>query len=88
MIIHCSILEGWPSGLRRLIMGQDNALLGVRVHVLSFEFFSNFHQTFRVNSSFSKVFESKRAFSPKEQYHKEHFKLGPMYVLKCALSEK
>ena len=51
-------------------------------------FLSNFYQTFRANSSFSKVFESKRAFPPKGQYHKEHFKLGPMYVLKCALSEK
>ena len=51
-------------------------------------FLSNFYQTFRANSSFSKVFESKRTFPPKGQYHKEHFKLGPMYVLKCALSEK
>ena len=50
-------------------------------------FLSNSYQTFRANSSFSKVFESKRTFPPKGQYHKEHFKLGPMYVLKCALSE-
>ena len=51
-------------------------------------FLSNFYQTFRANSSFLKVFESKRTFPSKGQYHKEHFKLDPMYVLKCALSEK
>ena len=53
----------------------------------AFDFWSNFYQTLGANSSFSKVFESKRPFPLKVKYYKEHLKLGPIYVLKCALSE-
>ena len=50
-------------------------------------FLSNFYQTFRANSSFWGVLGSKNRFSLEGQYYKEHFKLGPIDVLMCALSE-
>ena len=50
-------------------------------------FLSNFYQTFRANNSFRGVLGSKNPFPLEGHYHKEHFKLGPIHVLKCALSE-